>query len=269
MTVPPRKDLGSVPPPRSSDHATSGPRRAVAVWMLGAALICQLFLVLVGSIAIGLGGASGRRLRLFVLIGLGGLGVLLLLEVAILDGRVQARFAWAALAVLLLDVVFVLLLASGALAGRCSEAELAIINEIPSYGGLGGAFELESSTGACAAQLEVEASADEVLSYYERALREDGWTVVVQEIPTEAPEGEPVDVRELTATREGALFTIALESYSGRHERRDPRGGVAPQTLDLRMPRLHAVWRIIGVNAGRPESTGRIPRTSTTGRPNA
>ena len=117
---------------------------------------------------------------------------------------------------LLLDVVFVMLLANGALAGSCSEAELAITNEIPSYGGLGGAFEHESSTGACASQLEVEASADEVLSYYERALREDGWTVVVQETPTEAPEGEPVDVRELTATREGALFTIALESYAGR-----------------------------------------------------
>ena len=215
MTVPPRKDLGSVPPP-FPDHATSGPRRAVAVWMLGAALICQLFLVLVGSIAIGLGGASGSEAWLFVLIGLGGLGALLALEVAILRGRVQARFAWAALAVLLLDVVFVMLLADGGLAGHCSEAELAISNEIPSYGGLGGAFEHESSTGACAAHLEVEASADEVLSYYERALRENGWTVVVQEIPTEAPEGEPVDVRELTANRGGALFTIALEAYSGR-----------------------------------------------------
>jgi hypothetical protein len=184
--------------------------------MLGAALICQLFLVLVGAIGIGLGGASGSQVWLFVLIGLGGLGALLALEVAILRGRVQARFAWAALAVLILDVVFAMLLSNGALAGRCSEAELAISNEIPSYGGLGGTFEPEPSTGACAAHLEVEASADDVLSYYERALREDGWTVVVQETPTEAPEGEPVDVRELTATREGALFTIALESYAGR-----------------------------------------------------
>ena len=215
MTVPPRKDLGSVPPP-FPDHAVSGPRRTVAVWMLGAALICQLFLVLVGSIAIGLGGAGGSEAWLFVLIGLGGLGALLVLEVAILRGRVRARFGWAALAVLLLDVGFVMLLTDGALAGHCSEAELAISKEIPSYGGLGGAFEHESSTGACTSYLEVEASADEVLSYYERELREDGWTVVVQEIPAEAPEGEPVDVRELTATRAGALFTIALESYSGR-----------------------------------------------------
>jgi hypothetical protein len=184
--------------------------------MLGAALICQLFLVLVGAIGIGLGGASGSQVWLFVLIGLGGLGALLVLEVAILRGRVQARFAWAALAVLILDVVFAMLLSNGALAGRCSEAELAISNEIPSYGGLGVTFEPEPSTGACAAHLEVDASADDVLSYYERALREDGWTVVVQEIPAEAPEGEPVDVRELTATREGAFFTIALESYAGR-----------------------------------------------------
>ena len=215
MSVPPRKDLGSVPPP-FPDHAGSGPGRAVAVWVLGAALICQLLLVLVGAIAIGLGGASGSQMWLFVLIGLGGLGALLALEVAILRGRVRARFVWVALAVFLLDVGFVMLLANGALAGRCSEAELAISNEIPSYGGLGGAFESEPSTGACAAQLEVEASADEVLSYYERELREDGWTVVVQQTPAEAPRGEPVDVRELTATRAGALFTIALESYAGR-----------------------------------------------------
>ena len=214
MTVPPRKDLGSIPgkPP---DHGTSEPRRAAAVWILAAALICQLTLILVGLVAIGLGGASGSQLRLFMLIGLGGLAALSVLEVLILTGRVQVRVAWAALAVLALDVVFALLLVGGGLAGPCTDAQLAIISEIPSYGGLGGSFELESSTGACVAQLEVEASADEVLSYYERALREDGWTVVVQEVPAEAPEGEPVDVRELRASREGALFTIALESYSG------------------------------------------------------
>jgi len=216
MSIPPRKDLGSGLLPPVPDHVVSGSGRVVAVWVIGAALICQLLLVLVGAIAIGLGGASGSQMSLFVLIGLGGLGALLALEVAILRGRVRALFAWAVLAVLLLDVGFVMLLANGALAGRCSEAELAISNEIPSYGGSGSAFELESSTGACAAHLEVEASADEVLSYYERALREDGWTVVVQQTPAEPPEGEPVDVRALIATRDGATFTIELESYSGR-----------------------------------------------------
>ena len=236
MTVPPRKDLGHVRPPGPPTTRQRGPRSAVAVWMLGAALLCQLFLVLVGFVGIGLGGASGRQVLLFVLIGLGGLGVLLFLEVAILIGRVQARFAWAALAVLLLDVVFVMLLATGALAGRCSEAELAISDEIPVYGGRGGAFELESSTGACVAQLEVEASADEVLSYYERALREDGWTVVVQEIPTEAPEGEPVDVRELTANREGARLHDRPRVLLRTDERRDPRGGVAAPDTRSRTP---------------------------------
>ena len=201
--------------PRSSDDGTREPRRAVAVWILAAALAGQLALVVLGLIAIGLGGASGLELGLFVLIGLGGLAVLLLLEIAIVIGRVKARFAWTAVAVLVLDIAFAALLVSGGLAGRCSDAELAIISEIPSYRGLGGAFELEASSGACAAQLEVEASADEVLSYYERALREDGWTVVVQEVPIEASEGEPVDVRELSASRDDALVTIALESYSG------------------------------------------------------
>lgn len=204
-----------MPPPRSWGDGTPEPRRAVAVWILAAALVGQLTLVVFGLIAIGLGGASGPELRLFVLIGLGGLAVLVLLEIAILIGRVKARLAWTAVAVLALDIVFATLLVSGGLAGRCSDAELAIISEIPSYRGLGGAFELEASSGACAAQLEVDASADQVLSYYERQLREDGWTVVVQEVPTEAPEGEPVDVRELSASREDALVTIAVESYSG------------------------------------------------------
>jgi hypothetical protein len=39
--------------------------------------------------------------------------------------------------------------------------------------------------------------------------------VAVQEVPTEVPEGEPVEVHELTASREEALFTIALEYFSG------------------------------------------------------
>ncbi len=184
--------------------------------MLGIALVCQLLIVLAGSIAIGLGGASGSELRLFALIGLIGLGVLVLLEVAIVRRRLRARVAWAAVAVLLLDVVFVTVLGSGALAGRCSEAELAIVSEIPPYADLGEGFALESSTGACVAQLEVEASADDVLAHYEQALREDGWAVVIEETPTDAPEGDPVDVKELTASRDGALFTIALEYYSGR-----------------------------------------------------
>ena len=47
--------------------------------------------------------------------------MLLSVEVAILIGRVPAHFAWAALAVLF-DVVFVMLLPIGALAGHCSEA---------------------------------------------------------------------------------------------------------------------------------------------------
>ena len=215
MTVPPRKDLGSVPP-LFPDHATSEPRRrAVAVWMLGAALICQLFLVLVGSIAIGLGGAGGiggvalradraRRSRAPAL------------EVAILRGRVQARFAWAALAVLLLDVVFVMLLAAGGLAGHCSEAELAISNEIPSYGGLGGAFEHESSTGACAAHLEVEASANEALLTTSARSAKNGLDRGRSRDPHGGTGGRTSPAPELTASRGGALFTIALESYSGR-----------------------------------------------------
>jgi hypothetical protein len=189
--------------------------RGIAVWTLGAASLCQLLFVLVGFLVLGLNGSTGWQLPVFLLIGGGGLAALVLLAVAILRSRVDARSAWLAIAVVLLDVGLVALMSTGALAGSCSDAELAIIAEVPTYAGGEVAFEPEASSGACAGQLEVEAPADDVLSHYERELERDGWTVAVQEVPTEVPEGEPVEVHELTASREEALFTIALEYFSG------------------------------------------------------
>jgi hypothetical protein len=189
--------------------------RGFAIWTLAAASLCQLLLVLVGFIAIGLNGASGWELPAFLLIGIGGLAALVFLEIAVLTRRVAARVAWLAIAVVVLDIGAVTLMSTGALAGPCSDAELAIVAEIPAYAGSEAVFEYESSSGACAAQLEVEASADDVLSYYERELKRDGWTVYIQDVPAEAPEGEPVEVRELSASREEAVFTIELESSAG------------------------------------------------------
>jgi hypothetical protein len=189
--------------------------RGFAIWTLAGASLCQLLLVLVAFIAIGLNGASGWELPAFLLIGIGGLAALVFLEIAVLTRRVAARVAWLAIAVVVLDIGAVTLMSTGALAGPCSDAELAIVAEIPAYAGSEAVFEYESSSGACAAQLEVEASADDVLSYYERELKRDGWTVYIQDVPAEAPEGEPVEVRELSASREEAVFTIELESSAG------------------------------------------------------
>jgi hypothetical protein len=214
MAVPPRQDLGAPPPP-PPDRTPVALGRGFAIWTLAGASLCQLLLVLVGFIAIGLNGASGWELPAFLLIGIGGLAALVFLEIAVLTRRVAARVAWLAIAVVVLDIGAVTLMSTGALAGPCSDAELAIVAEIPAYAGSGAVWEHESSSGACAAQLEVEASADDVLSYYERELERDGWTVHIQDVPTEAPEGEQVEVRELSASREEAVFTIALESSAG------------------------------------------------------
>jgi hypothetical protein len=44
----------------------------------------------------------------------------------------------------------------------------------------------------------------------------DGWTVAIDDVAAGSPEGEPVDTRELRADRDGEVFTVALESWSGR-----------------------------------------------------
>lgn len=66
----------------------------------------------------------------------------------------------------------------------------------------------------CAATLEVEASASEVLGHYEAVLEDEGWDVSVQDTPVESPEG--VTAADLLAVRGGSEVTIALESFEGQ-----------------------------------------------------
>ncbi|MGI8616001.1 MAG: hypothetical protein ACR2L4_04345 [Actinomycetota bacterium] len=47
-------------------------------------------------------------------------------------------------------------------------------------------------------------------------LEDDGWSVRIEETPAETAEGEPVIARDLIAHRESGLFTITLESFSGK-----------------------------------------------------
>ena len=144
------------------------------------------------------------------------LSALLWLLIAVIGRRVRPAGALFALGAPVLDVALAALLLSGSLRPACSDQELAIIAEVPTYAGSEMTFEHEYSSDTCTGSLDVVATADEVVAHYRGELERDGWTVAIDDVPTGSAEGEPVDTRELQATRDGAVFTIALESWSGR-----------------------------------------------------
>ena len=208
--------MPSVPPPPSDALPGSGGRRVVAIVVLGVLLVGQLVFTLMGLLGFGLGGGSALEFGLFVVVAVGGLSTLLWLLIAVIGRRVRAAKALYALAAPVLDVALAALILSGSLRPSCSDHELAIIAEIPTYAGAEMTFEYESSSGACSGSLDVTATADEVLAHYRSELEEGGWTVAVGDMPTGSPEGEPIDTRELHASRRhGEVLTIALESWSG------------------------------------------------------
>jgi hypothetical protein len=130
--------------------------------------------------------------------------------------RVAAIVALWALLLCQLAFTVIGLLGFGLGGGSGPDRELAIIAEVPTYAGAEMAFEHEYSSGACSGYLDVMATADDVVEHYRIELERDGWTVAIDDVPTGSPEGEPVDTRELRAVRDGAEFTVALESWSGR-----------------------------------------------------
>jgi hypothetical protein len=203
------------PPPRPDADARSRPWRRAVIALLAIALIAQALFLLVGVGVLLVGGATGLELAVFIILGAGTGWVLLWLVSAIVRERVPATRALFALAVPLVDVLLIAFLSTGTLNGSCSGRELAIIDEIAQYPGAAATFEYESSSGSCAASLEVEASPREVLAHYRGELEDDGWTVVIEDVPTES-EGEPVTTEQLSANRGRDSFTIALESFSGR-----------------------------------------------------
>ncbi len=207
--------MTSVPPPPSDLALGSEWRRVAAIVVLGALLVGQLAFTMIGLLGFGLGGGSGLEIAIFVLVAVGVLSALLWLLIAVIGRRVPPAGALFALVAPLLDVALAALLLSGSLRPACSDQELAIIAEVPTYAGSEMTFEHEYSSGACTGSLDVVATGDEVLAHYRGELERDGWTVAIDG-QTESPEGEPVDTRELRANRDGAVFTIALESWSGR-----------------------------------------------------
>ena len=102
----------------------------------------------------------------------------------------------------------------GTSTGACSQDDLHLAQQIPHYSGVQLEFFDDPEGPGCATQLEVEASATEVLDHYETVLEDDGWNVTVEDVPVvEGPEG--LTVADLTAVRDGSELTIALEGVDG------------------------------------------------------
>ena len=112
-------------------------------------------------------------------------------------------------------VLAIVLFPVGGSGGSCSEDDLQLAQQIPPYGGAQLEFFDDPEGPGCAAQLEVEASATEVLDHYRGVLEDDGWDVSVQEVTVvEGPEGAAVF--DLVAHRGESEVTIALESFDGQ-----------------------------------------------------
>jgi hypothetical protein len=204
----------TAPPPRPDMRVTSPRGRGTALVLLIVALIAQVLFMLGGLVWLSLGGATGLGFGVFLLVAAGAGWALLWLVSAVIRGRVPPNRALFALVVPLADVLIVVFLTMTVLSGPCSERELAIIDEIAQYPGATAAFQYESTSGSCAASVELEAAPDDVLEHYRRELERDGWTVTITAIPAEG-EGVPVTSKELSANRGSDSFTIALESSSG------------------------------------------------------
>lgn len=116
--------------------------------------------------------------------------------------------------VLGLAIVAIVLFFVGTSGRSCSEEDLQLAQQIPPYGGAQLEFFDDPEGPGCAATLEVEASASEVLGHYEAVLEDEGWDVSVQDTPVESPEG--VTAADLLAVRGGSEVTIALQSFEGQ-----------------------------------------------------
>lgn len=203
-------------PQRPDDPPVGSASRSIALVALNVALGAQVCYLLAGFFAFGLGGGSGLEMALFFIGGVLVLAWLVWLRRAVSRQRMRAATAFLVFGAAAADLAVVALLANGVLAGSCSERELRVIRETPSYERNELSFSYDPGSGACAGSLAVDASAADVLSHYQRELEADGWTVSIEDIPSEGPPGEEVVARDLTARRGDSSFTIALESWSGQ-----------------------------------------------------
>ena len=154
-------------------------RRTVIVG-LGVISTAQLIFLLVSLPFMWFAGATAWQLILVVVIGGGALVGIRWLRGAISRQRVRVGTAFLALAVPLVDVVLVALLFVGFLGGSCTDEELQLSKEIQTFEAVAMSFDYEPESGACAGFFEVVASAEDVLTHYQRELEDDGWTVRIR-----------------------------------------------------------------------------------------
>ena len=117
-------------------------------------------------------------------------------------------------AIVVIVIVAAVLFSVGTSDRACSQDDLRLAQQIPPYGGAQLEFFDDPEGPGCATQLEVEASATEVLDHYETVLEDDGWDVTVEDVPVEGPEG--MTVADFVAVRGASEVTIALESFDGQ-----------------------------------------------------
>jgi hypothetical protein len=201
--------------PGQRDAPSSDGRRIVAIAVLTTAAAAQLGFILLGLVGMGLGGVTAGQFAIFVVGTAAALWAIVWLAVAITRRRRPPRAALFALAVPLLDLALVAAITGGVLAGSCTDEEVRIAQDIPSYGGGEIAYAYEAASGSCAGALDVAATADEVLEHYRRELEVDGWGVVVERVRTEGPDAS-FAAFDLSAGRGDDRVTIALEAYQGR-----------------------------------------------------
>jgi hypothetical protein len=118
------------------------------------------------------------------------------------------------LGLVIVAAVAIVLFSADVFGGSCSEDDLQLARQIPPYGGAQLEFFDDPEGPGCATQLQVEASATEVLDHYAAVLEDEGWEVSVQDTPVEGPEG--LTVADLVAVRGDSEVTIALESFGGQ-----------------------------------------------------
>ena len=109
--------------------------------------------------------------------------------------------------------VAISLLPSCGLLGSCEDDDLQLAEAIPHYEGARPDFSGDPESEGCAAILEVEAQADDVIDHYRRVLEEEGWDVSTEEVRVEGLEG--MRVLDFNAQRGDAKVTIALEEFEG------------------------------------------------------
>lgn len=203
-----------MPPPPSPTREKPGVARIVGIIAVAIVLAAQILFLLSGLFA-ALYGATEAQTGVFFLVAGGAVAALVWLLVKLGRRTFRPATAWFAAASIIVDGVLVAGIFSPVFTGACSDQEVAITQQIPSYPGTVSDFGYNTSTGSCGANFGVNADPQDVVAYYQRQLEAAGWTVSVQHQHGQVEGGGDVIAVDVHATRGPETFDIAIESYQG------------------------------------------------------